>query len=151
MTPPKGGGKALQTSPPDRSLSAEAHKQAMDYLRLAEKSTNPDISKAAIKMARDTEKRQGRREARLTPGSVAVLATGLIFLAVAGSWYSFVHYTERMAWQITAVLGSAVLLAVGVLALLSGHLSQANFIKLIESIVAWWKRESAPTDPNKHG
>ena len=125
----------------DDNLSAEAHRQVMELLGLADKSKNRDIRLAAIKIAKD----RGSR-----PSATLIMVSGTVIVVAAASagWYALVHYPGNLGWEITIVVFSAVLIIIALYALLSGNLSQANFLQIIEMVWARF-RNSAPCPPSK--
>jgi hypothetical protein len=107
----------------NQSLSAEAHQEVMELLRLADKSKIPEIRAAAIKIARERGK---------TPTGIVASFTGIVFVAAAACWYSLLHYPQRLAMEIDTVIIACLFILFGSYALLTGHLSQANFMQIIE-------------------
>lgn len=133
-------GRAIVRKPvaQSSSLSAEAHKQIMDYYKVAENSKNPEISAHALKMAADTGKYQRSQGARLSPNLVVVLGTAIVIAGAAAAWYALSHYSGHLALELSGVALSAVLIAIGLYALLSGHLSEANFMRILDRIKSMW-------------
>jgi hypothetical protein len=125
----------------DESLNAEAHRQVMELLKLAGKSNNRAIQQAAIKIAQN-------RGSRPSATLIMVLGTVVVVAAVPAGWYALVHYPGTLGWEITAVVFSAVLIIIALYALLSGNLSQTNFLQIIEMVWARF-RNSAPCSPSK--
>ena len=136
------GGPAKDKS--GLSLSQQGHQQIIDYLLLAEKSKYPEIRHAAIDHAKQTGKYQRKQGARVSP--TLILWVDLILgIAVAGAcWLAFVHYPDRLAAEVSAIALRVYLVIVAVSLLLSGHLSQANFMKILgwleSHIKALWNR-----------
>ncbi|HEU5350150.1 MAG TPA: hypothetical protein VFU55_01030 [Terracidiphilus sp.] len=122
-----GGGKEPNKV---HSPSAEAHRQVMELLRLGERSTNPDISRAAIEIAKSTFERERIRSTRVSPAWVLVAATALILVAVGACWYALLHYPGHIASAIVSVVTGFSVLAIALYALASGHLTQENFMKI---------------------
>jgi O-antigen/teichoic acid export membrane protein len=135
----------------------------MDYLRLADKSSNPEIRAAAIDIAKRTSKYERKQGARVSPTLILVLN---IFFAIAmalAGWYAFLRYPERLAYELTTISILLYLVLVGVSLFLPGYLSQSNFMKIIGWLVSHIKTwrgsaqkargdghsESDPTDSKK--
>ena len=123
-----GPGKSKSRQP--TSLESQGLKEVMDLLKLADHSANPDIRAAAVEIARETSKHQ-RRQA-ISPSVILVFATLAIASAFVASWYALTHYPERLALEVCAIAVVLAIVAVGVYGLLSGRLSQSNFIHLLQ-------------------
>lgn len=112
--------------PPD--LSAQAHDQIMDYLRLADASPNPAIAQAAVKLAKERQKQQQKSEAKISPLVATVLATCVAVAAVCASWYALVQHPNGLGLELVVVVLTIAILVICLYALFSGHLSQSNFM-----------------------
>ncbi len=119
------------------SLSDKGHCQIMDYLNAAEKSAYPAIRAVALELAREAAKAQRRQAARLSPLMTTLAATAVLTLAGGSCWYFFLHYPENLASLLSAVVIGLALVAIGLYALLSGSLNQANFMHILEMV---WTR-----------
>jgi site-specific recombinase len=113
------------------SLSEQAHQQALDYLREAEKSLHPELRAAALGMAKQTLKHYRKQSARVSPNLILLLNVALGIIVGLGSWYAFLHFPARLAYELTAVSMLTFLVIVGVSLFLPGYLSQANFMKIL--------------------
>jgi hypothetical protein len=114
----------------------------MELLGAAEKSTNPAITRCALKIAEATGKHQRSQNLKIHPSLVALLSTLLVVAAIAGCWYAFTHYAPPVAEAISAWVFVFVLVLVALYALLSGALSQALFVRLLESALSWVKKHN---------
>lgn len=109
----------------------------MDYLRLADESTNPDIRAAALRIAADSNKYERRQQSRVSPTLITVLATSIVIAAGVACSYTFLHYPEHVAFEINGFIVGFVFIIIAVYALLARHLSQDNFMKIPEWV---WNR-----------
>jgi hypothetical protein len=114
------------------NLSAQAHKQAMDYLRVAETSKNPAIVKAAVALAQEKVRHQQSAESKISPALAAILATCMVIVACLACWYALVKYPGEIGLELVSVITILLVLAIGIYVLLSGHLSQTNFMKIFK-------------------
>lgn len=121
-----GRKKATGTSKP----SDEAYRQILGLLELGERSSNPDIRAAAIEIAKGTSTDQRDRVLRVSPKTIMLAGTLVLILAAAACWYAQLHYAAPLANAITKVVLVVAVLLMALYALLSGHLSQDNFVKL---------------------
>ncbi len=128
MNQPAPARKRRSSTPPD--LSAQAHEQIMDFLRLADGSTNPAIVEAAVKLANERQRQQQKSEAKIAPHIATLLATGVALATVGGCWYALVHYPGDLGFALVTVISSIAILMICMYALFSGHLSQANFMSV---------------------
>jgi fatty acid desaturase len=118
-------------SKPKAKLSDQAHQQTVDFFRIAEESKYPEIRKAALKAANEHSKYYRKQSARVSPALILWLAI-LFGIAVVGAWwYAFLHYPERKAYEIGSIAVLVYLVFLGVCLFLAGHLSQANFMKIL--------------------
>jgi hypothetical protein len=135
---------------PSYSLSDGAHQQIMEYLRLADKSSNPDIRAAAVDIAKRMSKYHRSQGARVSPLLILIVNIGLAAAVAAWSWYAFLHYPGRIAYELTGIFILLFFVIVGISLLLSGHMSQANFMRILHWMVShirtWWNREDTATD-----
>jgi hypothetical protein len=120
--------KRRTSMPPD--LSAQAHDQIMDYLRLADGSTNPAIVEAAVKLAEERQKQQHKSEAKISPQVATLLATCIAIAAVGACWFALVRHPGGLGFELVAVISSIAILVICLYALFSGHLSQSNFMSV---------------------
>jgi len=132
-----GGRKRRDTVP---SLSDQGHRQIMDYLSVAEASAYPDIRAAALELAKETGKFQRNQGAKLPPRLIMVSATVLVVGAISACWYAFLHYPERLASEVSGLVFLFLILIIALYALLSGYLSQANFMRILQSAASGAKR-----------
>jgi len=128
MAPRGKAARSTQACPP---LSEQGHQQVVDYLRLAEKSAYPEIRRAALEIAKETSKYQRRQGARVSPTLILTLDLTLGVVVTAACWYAFLHYSERLAVEMTSISIGVYLVCVAISLFLSGHLSQANFMKVL--------------------
>ena len=125
----RGGRTTSNKSSP--SLSEQGHQQIMDYLRLAEKSSRPEIRAAAVELAKRTSKHELKQGARVSPNLILWIDLVLGIAAALACWYAYLHYTEHLAAHITSICIRVYLVIVGISLFLSGYLSQANFMKIL--------------------
>jgi hypothetical protein len=116
---------------PSPDLSTQAHEQIMDYLRLADKSKNPALIEAAVKLANERQKQQQKSEAKISPTVATILATTVIGLAAWACWYAIVHHPDRTGFSLVVVISSLAIVLICLYALFSGHLSQLNFMSMV--------------------
>jgi len=129
MAPGKKSGKPKQ---PESilPLSEQAHNQIMDYLRLADKTAHPAIREKALKLADRKSKYEQRQKARVPP---ALILSANIVLAVAvvlGSWYAFLHYSQALAWELSAISILIFLVVAGISLFLAGRLSEGRLMTI---------------------
>lgn len=117
--------------------SEEAHRQVMELLELGERSSNPDIRAAAIDIAKDTSTNQRTRSARVGATTIMLACTLALLGAAAACWYALIHYPGWLGDSISGFIVSLAIILVALYLLLSGHLSQDNFVKLCMSV---WKK-----------
>jgi hypothetical protein len=119
--------------------SEEAHRQVVDLLELGERSSNPDIRAAAIEIAKNTSVNQRVQSARVRPATIMVASTLVLLGAIAACWYALVHYPVALGRSISGIIILVAVLLIALYALLSGHLSQDNFMKLCIAAWEWGK------------
>jgi hypothetical protein len=119
--------------------SEEAHRQVVELLELGERSSNPEIRNAAIEIAKNTSANQRAVTAQLRPATIVVLSTLVISTAVVACWYALTHYPGSLARSITEVVIAMSMTLIALYALLSGHLSQDNFMRMVTSVWSWGK------------
>jgi hypothetical protein len=122
------------------SLSDQGHRQIMDYLCVAEDSAYPAIRAAALELAKETGNFQRNQGAKLPPRLIMVSATVLVLGAISACWYAFLHYQERLASEISGLVFLFLIIIIALYALLSGYLSQANFMRILQSATSGAKR-----------
>jgi hypothetical protein len=122
--------KATDTPKP----SDEAYRQVLGLLELGERSSNPDIRAAAIEIAKNTSNDQRDRASRVSPKTIMLAGTLVLVLAVAACWYAQAYYAAPLANSITKVVLLVAVFLIALYALLSGHLSQENFVKLCTAL-----------------
>lgn len=115
--------------------SEEAHRQVVELLELGERSSNPDIRAAAIEIAKNTSANQRVQATRVRPATIMVASTFVLSGAIAACWYALIHYPGALGRSISGTIILVAVLLIALYALLSGHLSQENFMKLC--IAAW--------------
>lgn len=123
-----GRGSSNKTGP---SLSAQAHLQIMDYLRVGEQSAHPEIRAVAVELATRTSKHELKQGARVSPNLILWVDLVLGVAAAFACWYAYLHYSENIASHVTSICIRVYLVIVGISLFLSGHLSQANFMKIL--------------------
>jgi lipopolysaccharide export LptBFGC system permease protein LptF len=149
------GGKKGTNESLSLSLSAQTHQQILDYLKVAEDSTHPEIRDTAVQLAKDASEHQRKQTARLQPATAAMLSLLTLALAGASIWYFFVHYSERVATIMSVMVFGLAIIGVCLLAMVSNHLSQANFVKLVEAVWSkivgslWGPRAKHPESPER--
>jgi len=129
--------KAIDTPKP----SDEAYRQVFGLLELGERSSNPDIRAAAIEIAKNTSTDQRYRNLRVSAKTIMLAGTLVLILTVAACWYAQIHYAATLANSITGVVLTVAVLLIALYTLLSGHLSQENFVKLCTAV--WDKFKGA--------
>jgi hypothetical protein len=152
MTNGDQGGK-IEPTQQGPSLSERTHQEILDYFQVAEKnSQHPAIRDAAITLAMEKGRYQQTQNARLSPTLAMVIGVLAVIAACVASWLFFTHYTEHLASILTSVTVGLAIVVVCLLAMFSGHLSQANFVRVLEMV--WSKftdlipKSSAKTIPN---
>lgn len=141
----------------DRStqkLSQQAHEQIIAFLKLAEDSKHLEIRRSALELAKETSRYNRKQGARVPPTLIlsVIILLGMVVVGVA--WYASVHYSDPKAYQVRSTAVFVYLVIIGVCLFLSGHLSQANFMKILgwltSHIKAGWNaafKKSADSDP----
>jgi hypothetical protein len=113
-------------------LSVQGHEEIMDLLRLANKSSNPDIVKVATDLASQEMKYRHGRHDKTPPWVTVVLSTVAAVVAVAACWFVFTHYKEGVAVGLSIEIIAMAIFIIALYALTSGHLSQANFMTIFK-------------------
>jgi small-conductance mechanosensitive channel len=103
----------------------------MDYLRAGEESAHPEIRAVAVELATRTSKHELKQGARVSPNLILWVDLVLGVAAALACWYAYLHYSEHIASQLTSICIRVYLVIVGISLLLTGHLSQANFMKIL--------------------
>jgi len=123
----------------------------MNFLRVANESQYPEIRAAAIEIAKSESKYQHKQGARVPPTLVLILNITLGIAAVLACWYAFLHYKTFLAIELSSISILLFLVIVGSSLFLSGHLSQANFMKILSWPVAhiktWFSRKASGDGP----
>jgi hypothetical protein len=119
--------------------SEEAHHQVVDLLEMGERSSNPDIRAAAIEIAKNTSANQHVQAARVRPATIMGAGTLVLVGAISACWYALIHYPASLGRSISGIIISVAVLLIALYALLSGHLSQDNFMKLCIAAWEWGK------------
>lgn len=141
-----GKGKAGKSTP---SLSEQTHEQILDIFKVAaENSKHPAIRDAALGLIKEKSDFQHRQEARLSPTVTALVAILMLILAGASSWFFFVHYSEHIAYTLSVIAIGLAIVAACLLAVFSGHLSQANFMSVVNMI---WSKITGPFSRSREG
>lgn len=109
-------------------LRAQADAQILELLKLASKSDNPAFVSATAQIAEDRQKQQHKAEAKLSPGAAVTLATMVGLAVVCGCWYALLEHPGKVGLELVTITCVVGILIIAVYALLSGHLSQANFM-----------------------
>jgi len=117
-------------TPPD--LRTQAHRQIMDYLRLAKDSDNPAIVEAAIQLAQERQRLDQKSDPKISPILAVFLATCVAIAAVCACWYALVYHPGRMGLELVIVVCPIAILVICMYALFSGHLSQENFMVVFQ-------------------
>jgi hypothetical protein len=126
-----GRGGPLKQAKASASLSEQAHKEIMDYLLLANKSPHPEIRAAAADIAKRTSRHQLKQAAKVSPTLILWVDLSLGIVLVFGCWYAYLHYPDRLASLLTSIFIRVYLVVIGISLLLSGHLSQGNFMRIL--------------------
>lgn len=129
MLPADTSGQSKKRKP--TSLSEQAHQQVMDFLSLADKSANPDLRVAAIEIAKQTSKYHQKQGARVSPTLILWVDLTLGIALAAACWYASLHYSDKITAEVSSIAIRVYLVIVGISLFLSGHLSQANFMKVL--------------------
>ena len=149
----KGGKSKLDES--CTSLGEQAHKQIMDYLKLAENSAHPEIRNAALEIAKQTSKHERRQRARVSPTLILWVNILLALAVVVACWYAFLKYPQGLAWELSGISILIFVVLVGMSLFLTGHLSQANFMKILGWLVSHvrsrWKSVKSSLSSQKEG
>src|SRR5262249_48702090 len=98
---------------------------------------------AAIDLAKDKNKFLHKQTARLSPNVTVTSALLILVSPVFLSWYFFVHYTEHIACILSVIAIGVALIAACLVAMLAGHLSQANFVAVVKMV--WSKISGNPS------
>jgi hypothetical protein len=134
------------------ALSDQAHKQVIEYLRLAEKSSNPEIRAATLKIAEQTSKYQRDQGARVSPNLALAIAIVLGVATGGLCWYAFLYYPQ-LAYQLSGVAILLYLVIVAISLFLSELLSQGNLIKVfgwaVSHIKGWTSNVPKAGQENK--
>lgn len=128
-TPPKPA-KATPT------LKEQAHQQIMDLLRVAEKSSHPEIRTAAVGMAKDTLRNQQKQTARLSPTLILCALMALFIGTVLACWYAFLHHRE-IAYQLSGISVILFIVIAAIVLSLAGNLSESSLMKVIMKVLDW--------------
>jgi hypothetical protein len=128
------------------SLREQGYKEVLELLKLAEKSSNPNIRAAAVEIAKQTSKYDRQQGARVSPH--VALGIDTVFGVVTGllCWYAFLHYPVRLAYELSAITVLLYLVIVAISLFLCELLSQGNLIKVFGFLVSHvknWMRGSA--------
>jgi len=121
-------GRKMANAPP--KPSEDAYRQVLGLLELGECSSNPDIRAAAIEIAKRTSTDQSDRSSRISPKTIMFAGTFVLILTLVACWYAQTHYAAPLANAITKVALVIAVLLIALYTLLSGHLSQDNFVNL---------------------
>jgi hypothetical protein len=138
MSSAKSDGEA-KLAKRSSELVADGYRQVIELLQLAEKSKYSEIRVAAVKMATETSRYQRKQGARLSPNLVVILGIAIIVVAVLACWYAFVNYPDHLARELSGLLFLSAFVLIGLYARLSGHLSEANFMRILEPVAAKFK------------
>jgi hypothetical protein len=143
MVSPRKGGPSKQGKK-GPTLSDQGRKEMMDLLRMGEKSKNPDIRKAAIELAKQTSKYRRKQGARVSPTLILWVNVVLGGAAVLACWYALLHYPKGLAYELSSISILLFLVVAAISLLVSGHLSQANFMKVVSAVVSHLKEWRNP-------
>jgi K+-sensing histidine kinase KdpD len=120
-------GKGGQSKKGDTALTLreQGHKEIIDLLRLADKSSNPEIRAAAIVIAKRS---QG---VRVNPYIIWIVDIALCVVTIWFCRFAFLSHGIILAFLLSLIslILFAVLIALSLF--LSGHLSQSNFMKVL--------------------
>jgi hypothetical protein len=124
--------ESVRAAPVTPDLNAQAHDQIMDFIRLADRSKNPAIAAAAIKLARERQRQQRRLQAKISPVLAAFLGTAIAIAAAGACWYALVRHPGGLGVELAIVVITITVLVISLYALFSGYLSQSNFMAVIQ-------------------
>jgi hypothetical protein len=130
-------------------LSGLAHQQTMDLLRLGDKSKNPAIAEAAVEIAKERE-RAFHASARLAPTrTAATLVSVVVAVAIGLCWYVLLVYPRDLADRLLEVVICGAVAIICLYLLIYGHLTQANFMKIVEWVMRHFR--TAKGSPSSSG
>lgn len=118
------------------SLKEQAHQQMMDLLRVAEKSSHPEIRTAAVEMARDTLRNQQKQTARLSPTLILWALLALFIGTVLACWYAFLYHRE-IAYQLSGISVILFIVIAAIILSLAGNLSESSLMKVFMKVLDW--------------
>jgi len=124
-------------SKPDKatlSLKEQAHQQMMDLLRVAEKSSHPEIRTAAVEMAKDTLHNQQRQTARLSPTLILFVLLASFIGTVLACWYAFLYHSE-IAYQLSGISVILFIVIAAIVLSLAGNLSESSLMKVLMKVL----------------
>jgi hypothetical protein len=121
------------------SLKEQARQQMMDLLRVAEKSSHPEIRTAAIEMAKNTLRHEQKQTARLSPTVVLWLLVALFAATVSACWYAFLR-EPNIAYQLSGISILLFIVISAIVLFVSGTLSQTNLMKVLDWAKSMVKR-----------
>lgn len=135
----KGSGRRPSSQ---TDLRAQADAQILELLKLASNSDNPAFVSATAQIAEDRQKQQHKAEAKLSPGAAVTLATMVALAVVCGCWYALLEHPGKIGLELVTITCAIGILIIGVYALVSGHLSQENFMVIfrwaVDSLKKLW-------------
>ncbi len=127
-------------APKATDIGAQAHEQIMDYLRLAESSSNPAFVSATMTLAQERQKQHYKGESKLSPTASLVFCTAISLCTATFCCFFLVHYNYPLNLELVSVTVPLALLMIGLSAMFSGHLSQANFMVVFKWVTEQFKR-----------
>lgn len=106
----------------------------MDLLRVAEKSSHPEIRIAAVEMARDTLRNQQKQTARLSPTLILWALLALFVGTVLACWYAFLYHRE-IAYQLSGISVILFIVIAAIVLSLAGNLSESSLMKVLMKVL----------------
>lgn len=108
----------------------------MDLLRVAEKSSYPEIRTAAVEMARDTLRNQQKQTARLSPTLILSALLVLFIGTVWACWYAFLYHRE-IAYQLSSISVILFIVIAVIVLSLAGNLTESSLMKVLMKVLDW--------------
>jgi hypothetical protein len=132
-------------------LSFVGKQEVIELLKLADKSTHPEIREIAARIAEQDSEHLRNRESKVSPSLVLIVATLVLIAAAAASWIAIVAHPGAVGLEITGTIAAFLMIAIGVYLRLSGHLTRADFLQMMGMVWDWFKKISSgasePTIP----
>ncbi len=120
-------------------LSEAVHRQRMEWLEAAQKSTDLTIRQKALEFSSEVQVQIKTPQKYLSAPAAASLVLPVIILGVFAIWYVVTQSPPEAVIMLVSAITGGVLLALGVILLLSGHIFKEEFMQLVS-----WAREHFP-------